>query len=60
MGQVMPTVLDRLRPRLVGLEEHLPDIFVCSSKESLQGLVLGQIKLSYMASPVLAWKDPAN
>ena len=40
MGQVMPLVLDRRRPRLVGLEEHLPDVFVDSAEELQQGLVL--------------------
>ena len=60
MGQVVPTVLGRLRPRLVGLKEHLPDVFVRSSEELLQGLVLGRIELPLMASPALAWKDPAN
>ena len=60
MGQVVPTVLGRLRPRLVGLKEHLPDVFMRRSEERLQGLVLGRIELPQMASPTLAWKDPAN
>ena len=60
MGQVVPTVLGRLRPRLVGLKEHLLDVFVRSSEELLQGLVLVRIELPQMASPALAWKDPAN
>jgi hypothetical protein len=60
MGQVVPTVLGRLRPFLVGLKKHLPDVFVRSSEELLQGLVLGRIELPQIASPALAWKDPAN
>ena len=45
MGQTVPTVLGGLRRRLVALEEQLPDIFVRSSEELLQGLVLGRIEL---------------
>ena len=60
MGQVVPTVLGRIWPRLVGLEKHLPDIFVRSVEELQQGLVLGRIVLPQMASPALTWKDPAN
>ena len=53
-------VLGRLRPRMIGLEKHLPDIFVLGAEEVLQGLVLGRIKLPDMASPALAWKDPVK
>ena len=60
MGQVVPTVLGRLRPRLIGLKKHLPDAFVCSTEELLQGLVLGRIELPQMASPALARKDLAK
>ena len=60
MGQVVPTVLGRLRPRLIGLKKHIPDAFVRSAEELLQGLVLGRIELSQIASPALARKDPAN
>ena len=60
MGQVVPTVLGRIRSRPVGLEKHLPDVFVRSAEELLQGLVLGRIELPQMASPALARKDPAN
>ena len=60
MGQVVPTVLGRLRPRLVGHENHLPDVFVCTVEELLQGLVLGRIELPQMVSPALAQKDPAK
>ena len=60
MGQVVPTVLGRSRPRLAGLEKHLPDAFVRRAKELLQGLVLGRIGLPQKASPAFAWKDPAN
>ena len=44
MGQVVPTVLGRIRPRLVGLEKHLPDVFMRSVEEMQQGLVLGWIE----------------
>ena len=60
MGQVVPTVLGRIRPRLAGLKKHLPDVFVHSAEELQQGLVLGRIVLSQMASPALARKDPTN
>ena len=60
MGQVVPTVSGRLRPRLIGLKKHLPDAFVCSAEELLQGLVLGRIKLPQMASPALARNDPSK
>ena len=60
MGQVVPTILGRLRPRLIGFEKHLPDVFMCSAEELLQGLVLGRIELPQMESPALARKDPAK
>ena len=60
MGQVVPTVLGHLRPCLIGLEKHLPDAFVRSTEELLQGLVLGRIELPQIASPALARKDPAK
>ena len=60
MGQVVPTVLGRIQPRLVGLEKHLPDVFVRSAVELLQRLVLCQIELLETASPGLARKDPAK
>ena len=60
MGQVVPTILGRLRPRLIGLEKHLPNVFVCSAEELLQGLVLDRIELPQMESPALARKDPAK
>ena len=60
MSQVMATVLGRLRPRLVGLEKHLPYTFMRDAEELLQGLLLGRIELPQVASPVLARKDPAN
>ena len=60
MGQVVPTILGRLRPRLIGLENHLPDVFVCSAEELLQGLVPSWIELPQMESPALARKDPAK
>ena len=60
MGQVVPAVLGRSRPRLIGLEEHLPDVFVHSAEELQKGLVVGWIVLPQMASPALARKDPAS
>ena len=59
MGQVVPTVLGRIRPCIVGLEKHPLDVFVCSAEELQQGLVLGRIVLPQVASPSLARKDPA-
>ena len=60
MGLVVPTVLGRLRPRLIGLKKHLLDSFMCSAEEMLQGLVLGRIELPQIAGPTLAWKNPAK
>ena len=40
MGEVVPAVRVYGWQRLVALEEQLPDIFVCGSKEPLQGPVL--------------------
>ena len=60
MGRVVSAVLERLRPRLIGLEKHLPDISVRGAEELSQGLVLGWIKLPQMASPTLSGKDPAK
>ena len=60
MGQVVPAVPGRIRPCLVGLEKHLPDVFVRSAEELQQGLVLCRIVLPQIASPALAWKDPVN
>ena len=60
MGQVVPTVFSLLRPRLIGLEEHLPNAFVRNAEELLQGLVLGRIELPQIAGPALARKDPAK
>ena len=60
MGQVVPAVLGRSRPHLVGLEEHPPVVFVRGAEELQQGLLLGRVVLPQMASPALARKDPAN
>ena len=60
MGQVVPEVLSHHRPRIIGLEEHLPNAFVRNAEELLQGLVLGRIELPQIAGPALAWKDPAK
>ena len=60
MGQVVPTVFGFLRPRLIGLEEHLPNAFVRNAEEMLQGLVLGRIELPQITGTTLAWKDPVN
>ena len=60
MSQVVAAVLGRLRPRLIGLEKHLLDTFVCGAEDLLQGLVLGRIELPQIAGPALAWKDPAK
>ena len=60
MGHVVPAILGRSWPRLVGLEEHLSNVFVRAADELQQGLVLGRIILPQMASPALARKDPAE
>ena len=60
MGQVVPTVFSFLRPRLIGLEEHLPNAFVRDAEEMLRGWVLGRIELPQITGPALAWKDPTK
>ena len=46
MGQVVPVVFGRHRPRLIGLEEHLPNVFVCGAEDLQEGLVLGRFILT--------------
>ena len=60
MGQVMPAVLGHRRPHLVGLKEHLPDVFMRSFEEALQGLVLGRVILPQIAGSMLARENQAN
>ena len=45
---------------LGALEQHLPDFFVRSVEEPLQGLVLRRIKLPHVEAPSLAREDPAD
>ena len=40
----MPMVLGGVRHRLIGLEEHFPNVFVHSAEELQQGLVLGRVE----------------
>ena len=42
------------------LEQHLPDIFVCSVEEPAQGLVPRRIKLPHIEAPSLARENPAD
>ena len=42
------------------LEQHLPDIFVCSVKEPAQGLVLRRIELPHVEAPSLARENPED
>ena len=57
---VKADVLGRLRPRLLSLEEQLPDLFVRHAKESLQGPWPFRIELPHMGRPALAGEDPAE
>ena len=45
---------------LVGLEEHLLDVFVRHAKKLLQHLVFGRVELPQIVSPSLTWKDPVD
>ena len=45
---------------LGALEQHLPDIFVCSVEEPAQSLVLRRIKLPQFKGPLLARENPAD
>ena len=45
---------------LGALEQHLPGIFVRSVEEPAQGLVLCQIELPQVESPLLARENPAD
>ena len=60
MGAVKADVVGRLRPRLLGLEEQLQDLFVCCAEESLQGSWPFRIELPHMERPVLAGEDLAE
>ena len=45
---------------LGALEQHLPGIFVRSTEEPAQSLVLRRIKLPQVEGPLLAREDPAD
>ena len=45
---------------LVGLEEHLPDVFVHRVEELPQHLVFGRVELPQIVSPSLTRKNPAE
>ena len=45
---------------LVGLEQHLPDVFVHHVEELSQCLVFGRVELPHIISPSLTRKDPAD
>ena len=45
---------------LGALEQHLPDIFVCSIEEPAESLVLGRVELPQIEVPSLTREDPAE
>ena len=45
---------------LVGLEKHLPGIFVRRAEELSQCLVFGRVELPQIANPSLTRKNPAE
>ena len=55
-----PAIFGYGRWYLVGLEEHLPDVFVCRAEKLLQHLVFGRVELPYIVSPSLTRKDPTE
>ena len=60
MSTMEAEVFNRFRPRLLGLEEQLPYVFVRCAKEPLQGPGASRIKLPQMESPALAGENPAK
>ena len=60
MIAVKADVLGRLRPRLLSLEEQLPDLLVRRAKESLQGPWPFRIELPHTERPSLAGKGSAD
>ena len=60
MSAVEAEVFGRFRPRLLGLEKQLPDIFVRRAEKLLQGPRAGRIELPHMESPALAGENPAK
>ena len=60
MSAVEAEVFGRSRPRLLGHEKQLPDLFMCCAKESLQGLRTSRIELPHMERPALAGEDPTK
>ena len=46
MSTVEAEVIGRLRPRLLGLEQQLPHVFVLRAEQPLQGPGTGRVELS--------------
>ena len=60
MGVIVPTVRIYDRRLFVALEEQLPGIFVSSSEEPSQGLVLRQKEFPEREASALVGENPAN
>ena len=60
MSAVEADVFGRLRPRLLGLEKQLLDIFVRRAEESLHGPRASQIELPHVERPTLAGENLAK
>ena len=60
MSAVETDVFGRLRPRPLGLEKQLPDLFVRRAEESLQGPRTIRIKLPHVERPALAGENPVE
>ena len=56
----MAEVFGRFRPRLLGLEKQLPQVFVLRAKEPLQGPGTGRVELPHVLSPALGGENPAK
>ena len=60
MSRVEAGVFGRARPRLLGLEKQLPDLFMRHAEESLQGPRASRIELPHVERPALAGENPAK
>ena len=54
MSTVEAEVIGHFRPRLLGLEQQLPHVFVLHAEEPLQGPGTGRVELPHVLSLVLA------
>ena len=60
MSPVEAEVIGRFRPRLLGLEQKLPHVFVLRAEEPLYSPGTGRVELPHVPSPALARENPAK